>query len=343
MKKALITGITGQDGSYLAEFLLKKGYEVYGIQRKASTFNTIRINHIYDDNPEVKNFHTIYGDLTDGSNLSRTIEKISPDEIYNLGAQTHVQVSFQIPVYTSNVDGLGVLRMLDAIKESEIKTKFYQASSSEMFGNSKESPQNENTIFNPRSPYACAKVFAHYLTVNYREAYNLFACSGILFNHESPRRGETFVSRKITRGFARIKLGLDDKLILGNLEAKRDWGFAPEYIEAMWLMLQQDKPDDFVIATGENHTVREFVEKTAKYFDFDLEWQGTGVKEKGIDKKSGKIIVEISESYFRPAEVDELIGDYSKAKELLNWEPKVKFDELVNIMSEADFKQQDKK
>ena len=233
--------------------------------------------------------------------------------------------------------------MLDAIKESEIKTKFYQASSSEMFGNSKESPQNENTIFNPRSPYACAKVFAHYLTVNYREAYNLFACSGILFNHESPRRGETFVSRKITRGFARIKLGLDDKLILGNLEAKRDWGFAPEYIEAMWLMLQQDKPDDFVIATGENHTVREFVEKTAKYFDFDLEWQGTGVKEKGIDKKSGKIIVEISESYFRPAEVDELIGDYSKAKELLNWEPKVKFDELVNIMSEADFKQQDKK
>ncbi len=341
MKKALITGITGQDGSYLAEFLLKKDYAVFGIQRRASTFNTIRIDHLYD-RPEYPDFLTFYGDLTDSSNLSRIIEKLSPDEIYNLGAQSHVQVSFQMPEYTANVDALGTLRILDAIKESRIKTKFYQASSSEMFGNTIEKPQKETTLFYPRSPYACAKVFAHYLTISYREAYNLFAVSGILFNHESPRRGETFVSRKITRGLARIKLGLDEKVILGNLEAKRDWGYAPEYVEVMWLMLQQKEPDDYVIATGENHSVREFVEEAVQYFDFDLVWQGKGLAEKGIDKKTGQVIIEVNERYFRPAEVDELVGDYSKAKKILGWEPKVKFSELVKIMAEADYNQEKK-
>ena len=338
-KKALLTGITGQDGSYLAEFLLAKGYEVYGIQRRASTFNTVRIDHLYDK-PKYPDFLTFYGDLTDSSNISRIIEKLEPDEIYNLGAQSHVQVSYQMPEYTCNVDGLGTLRMLDAIKEGGLKTKFYQASSSEMFGKVMEVPQKETTPFHPRSPYACAKVFSHWITVNYREAYNLFATSGILFNHESPRRGETFVSRKITRGLSRIKLGLEDSISLGNLEAKRDWGFAPEYVEAMWLMLQQDKPGDYVIATGENHSVREFVEESCKHLEFDLEWQGKGKHEKGIDKKTGKTIIEISEKYFRPAEVDELIGDYSKAKKELGWEPKVKFNELVGIMCEADYNEQ---
>jgi len=341
MKKALITGITGQDGSYLAEFLLKQGYAVYGIQRRASTFNTVRIDHLYDK-AEYPNFLTYYGDLTDSSNLSRIIEKLQPDEIYNLGAQSHVRVSFEIPEYTCNVDALGTLRILDAIKESGIKTKFYQASSSEMYGVVKESPQNENTPFNPASPYACAKVFSHFLTVNYRQSYNLFAVSGILFNHESPRRGETFVSRKITRGLARIKLGLDDKLVLGNLEAKRDWGYAPEYVEAMWLMLQQPKPDDFVIATNENHSVREFAELAAKHFGYEIEWQGSGMSEQGLDKKSGKTLIVKNEKYLRPTEVNELCGDFAKAKKILGWQPKVKFSELVNIMCQADFEQEKK-
>ena len=340
-KKALITGITGQDGSYLAELLLQKGYQVYGIQRRASTFNTVRIDHLYDQ-PDYPDFLTFYGDLTDGSNISRIIERLQPDEIYNLGAQSHVKVSFEMPEYTANVDALGTLRLLDAIKDSRIKTKFYQASSSEMYGQTKESPQTEATPFYPRSPYAASKVFAHWSTVNYREAYDLFAVSGILFNHESPRRGETFVSRKITRGFARIKLGLQSCITLGNLTAKRDWGYAPEYVEAMWLMLQQPKPEDYVIATGQNHSVREFVEAAAGFFDFDLEWQGRGLAEVGVDKKTRQTLVKISENYLRPTEVDELVGDYSKAKQNLGWAPKVGFAELVQIMCQGDFNEQKK-
>ncbi len=339
MKKALITGVTGQDGSYLAELLLEKGYKVYGLQRKVSTFNTERIDHFYDK-PGYENFLGIYGDLTDASSISRIIEKVEPDEIYHLGAQSHVRVSFDIPEYTVNVDALGTLRILDAIKESGIRTKFYQASSSEMFGKAQEVPQKETTPFYPRSPYACAKVFAYWITQNYREAYNLFACNGILFNHESPRRGETFVTRKVTRGLSRIKLGLDKILKLGNLNAKRDWGYAPEYVEAMWLMLQQNEPDDYVIATNESHTVREFIEEAAKLFDISLEWQGHGLNEKGVDKKTNKIIVEIDPKYFRPAEVDILIGDYSKARTKLDWEPKVKFKELVKIMVKADYEKE---
>ena len=336
MKKALITGVTGQDGSYLSEFLLEKGYKVYGIQRRASTFNTSRIDHLYDS-PKYPNFLTYYGDLSDGSNLSRLIEKIEPDEIYNLGAQSHVRVSFDVPEYTADVTGLGTLRILDAIKEVEIKTKFYQASSSEMFGKVQEVPQKETTPFYPRSPYGCAKVFAYWITVNYRESYGLFACNGILFNHESPRRGETFVTRKITRGLSRIKLGLEEKLYLGNMEGKRDWGYAKDYVEGMWLMLQQDKPDDYILATGKTHSVREFAEESAKCLDFEIIWKGKGVDEKGIDRKSGKTIIEINPVYFRPAEVDLLIGDYSKAKKNLNWEPKTKFKDLVRMMVESDF------
>jgi len=336
MKKALITGVTGQDGSYLSEFLLEKGYKVYGIQRRASTFNTSRIDHLYDS-PKYPNFLTYYGDLSDGSNLSRLIEKIEPDEIYNLGAQSHVRVSFDVPEYTADVTGLGTLRILDAIKEVEIKTKFYQASSSEMFGKVQEVPQKETTPFYPRSPYGCAKVFAYWITVNYRESYGLFACNGILFNHESPRRGETFVTRKITRGLSRIKLGLEEKLYLGNMEGKRDWGYAKDYVEGMWLMLQQKKPDDYILATGKTHSVREFAEESAKCLDFEIIWKGKGVDEKGIDRKSGKTIIEINPVYFRPAEVDLLIGDYSKAKKNLNWEPKTKFKDLVRMMVESDF------
>jgi GDPmannose 4,6-dehydratase len=338
MKKALITGITGQDGSYLAELLLNKGYEVHGVMRRASTFNTVRIDHLLKD-PHATNVHLTgqYGDLSDSSNLNRILEKVQPDEIYHLGAQSHVRVSFDMPEYTADVTGLGTLRLLDAIRDNKINTKFYQASSSEMFGKVAETPQKETTPFYPRSPYGCAKVYAYWITVNYRESYNLFACNGILFNHESPRRGETFVTRKITRGLARIKLGKDEKIFLGNLEAKRDWGYAKDYVYGMWLMLQQDKPDDYVLATNETHSVREFIEAVAGYFEFDLVWEGEGINEKGIDKKTGKAIIQIDEKYFRPAEVDVLIGDYSKAKTKLGWEPQVKFAELVKIMAEADY------
>ena len=338
MKKALITGITGQDGSYLAELLLEKGYEVHGIIRRASTFNTERIEHLYKD-PHLHGARLFghYGDLSDSSNLNRVLEKIMPDEIYHLGAQSHVRVSFDLPEYTGDITGLGTLRLLDAIKETKINTKFYQASSSEMFGLVDKLPITETTPFHPRSPYACAKVYAYWITKNYREAYNLFAANGILFNHESPRRGETFVTRKITRGLARIKLGLDEKLYLGNLDAKRDWGYAKDFVYGMWLMLQQDQPDDYVLATGEAHSVREFIEKTAAALDLQIAWQGHGLEEKGVDKKTGKTIIEIDPKYFRPSEVPILLGDYSKAKEKLGWEPKVKFNELVKIMAEADY------
>ncbi len=340
MKKALITGITGQDGSYLTELLLKKGYEVHGIIRRASTFNTGRINHLYKD-PHINSVKMFlhYGDLSDSSNLNRILEKVRPDEIYHLGAQTHVRVSFDIPEYTGDITGLGTIRILDAIKETKLKTKFYQASSSEMFGkvDAKNLPINENTKFHPRSPYACAKVYAYWITRNYRESYGIFASNGILFNHESPRRGETFVTRKITRGLARVKLGLDEKLYLGNLDAKRDWGYAPDFVYGMWLIMQQEKPDDYILATGEAHSVREFVEKTAAYFGFNLIWEGKGLDEKGIDKKTNKTIIEIDPKYFRPAEVDILLGDYSKAKQELGWEPKIKFNKLVEIMARADY------
>ncbi len=340
-KKALITGITGQDGSYLAELLLEKGYEVHGIIRRASTFNTKRIDHLYRDS-HINGVHLFlhYGDLSDGSNISRLIEKIRPDEIYNLAAQSHVRVSFDIPEYTGDVTGLGTIRLLDAIKESGIKTKFYQASSSELFGKVQEAPQRETTPFYPRSPYSCAKIYSYWITVNYRESYGLFACNGILFNHESPRRGETFVTRKITRGLARIKLGLEEKLYLGNINAKRDWGYAKDYVEGMWQMLQQEEPDDFVLATGETYTVREFVEETCKFLGFDLAWSGEGIAEKGIDQKTGKTIIEIDPKYFRPAEVDLLIGDPAKAKEKLGWTAETKFSDLVKLMAEADFKEE---
>ncbi len=335
MKKAFITGITGQDGSYLAELLLSKGYEVHGLIRRSSTFNTSRIDHLYQD-PHVNGVKLFlhYGDLTDGSNISRLLEQIKPDEIYNLGAQSHVQVSFEMPVFTGNTDGLGTLRLLDAIKETGIKTRFYQAGSSEMFGKVQETPQKETTPFYPRSPYACAKVYAHWLCVNYRESYDMFICNGILFNHESPRRGGTFVTKKITDALRNIKEGKQEKLYLGNLDAKRDWGYAKDYVEAMWKMLQQDKPDDYVIATGETHTVREFAEVAGKYFGFDIVWQGSGIQEVGIDKNTGKTIIEIDKRYFRPAEVDLLLGDATKAKNILGWEPKVKFKELVALMCE---------
>jgi len=337
-KKALITGITGQDGSYLTELLLEKGYEVHGIIRRSSSFNTERIDHVYRD-PHQENVHLFlhYGDLTDGSNVSRIIERVQPDEVYNLGAQSHVQVSFEQPEYTGNVDGLGTLRLLDAIKDSKLNVKFYQAGSSEMFGKVRETPQSETTQFYPRSPYACAKVYAHWITVNYRESYNLFACNGILFNHESPRRGGTFVTKKITHALARIVSGTQEKLYLGNLDAKRDWGYAKDYVEAMWQMLQQDTPDDYVVATGETHSVREFVEYATKQLGIDIEWQGSGVAEKGIDKNTGNTIIEIDTKYFRPAEVDMLLGDPTKAKEKLGWKPTVTFHELVDMMLVAEF------
>lgn len=341
-KKALITGITGQDGSYLAEFLLDKGYEVHGIIRRASTFNTGRIEHLYEDpHKNGVSFFLHYGDLTDSSALRNILFEIEPDEVYNLGAQSHVKVSFELPEYTADVDAVGVVKLLDAVKElnKQKPVRFYQASSSEMFGKVRETPQTEKTPFYPRSPYGCAKVFAYWITVNYRESYGMFACNGILFNHESPRRGETFVTRKITRGLARIKAGLDDKLYLGNLDAKRDWGHAKDYVEAQWLMLQRGKPEDFVISTGENHSVREFCEKSALFFGFDLDWQSEGVQEKGVDKKTGKTIIEIDPRYFRPAEVEELIGDCTKAREELGWTPKYSFDDLVREMCEYDLKQ----
>lgn len=344
MKKALITGITGQDGSYLAELLLEKGYEVHGIIRRSSTFNTSRIDHIFQDPHESHlRLSLHYGDMSDASNISRLIEKIKPDEIYHLAAQSHVRVSFDIPEYTGDVTGLGTLRILDAIRESGVKTKFYQASSSEMFGLVQQVPQTEETPFYPRSPYGAAKVYGYWITRNYRESYNLFACNGILFNHESPRRGETFVTRKITRGLARIKLGLEDTLYMGNLDAKRDWGYAKDYVEGMWRMLQQDKPDDYVLATNETHTVREFIELAGKRLGFTIKWRGSGVKEVGFDKNSGKTIIKIDPSYFRPAEVDLLIGDPSKAKRLMDWAPTVTFNELVQIMVDADLKHETEK
>ncbi len=337
-KIALITGITGQDGSYLAELLLEKGYEVHGIIRRSSSFNTSRIDHLYKDrhNKDVKLF-LHYGDLTDSSNLNRLLEKTNPDEIYNLGAQSHVKVSFEVPEYTAETDAIGTLRFLDAIKETGIKTRFYQASTSELYGKVQEIPQTETTPFYPRSPYAVAKLYGYWIIINYREAYNIFACNGILFNHESPRRGETFVTRKITIAAARIKAGVQNKLYLGNMDSKRDWGYAPEFVEAMWRMLQQPKPDDFVIATNEMHSVREFTELAFAELGTDIEWQGTGVNEKGIDKKTGKLLVEVDPEYFRPTELELLIGDYAKAKKILGWEPKVTFKELVKIMAKADW------
>jgi len=337
-KKALITGITGQDGSYLAELLIAKGYEVHGIIRRASVFNTERLEEIFQDPHDAHlNLVLHYGDLSDSSNLSRLIEQIRPDEIYNLAAQSHVRVSFDIPEYTGDVTALGTLRLLDAIREARLKTKFYQASSSEMFGLVQEVPQKETTPFYPRSPYGVSKVYGYWITKNYRESYGLFACNGILFNHESPRRGETFVTRKITTGLARIKLGVDKVLYLGNLDAKRDWGYAKDYVEGMWMMLQQKKPDDYVLATNETHTVREFVEEACRILGFDLKWVGKGIKEKGVDRKTGKTIIKIDPQYFRPAEVDLLIGNPAKARRTLGWKPKVKFKKLVELMVNSDF------
>lgn len=337
-KTALISGITGQDGSYLTELLLKKGYTVHGIIRRSSSFNTFRIDHIYN-NPDYLNsrFFLHYGDLTDSSNLNRLVEKVKPNEIYNLGAQSHVQVSFEVPEYTAEVDGIGTLRFLDAIKETGINTRFYQASTSEMFGKVKEVPQNEDTPFYPRSPYGAAKVYAYWVVVNYREAYDIFACNGILFNHESERRGKTFVTRKITVAVSKIILGLENKLLLGNLDAKRDWGYAPEFVEGMWKMLQVEKPDDYILATNETHAVREFVEESFKYFNEEIEWKGSGKDEVGILKSTGKEVVGINPRYFRPTEVELLIGDYSKAEKDLGWKPKTKFKDLVKIMIKADF------
>ncbi len=338
MKKALITGITGQDGSYLAELLLHKGYEVHGLVRRASTFNTGRLDHIFQD-PHVpdRKLHLHYGDLTDSSNLYRLIEKIVPDEIYNLGAQSHVRVSFDMPEFTGDADAIGVTRLLEAIRETRINTRFYQASSSEMFGKVQEVPQKETTPFYPRSPYGVAKVYGYWITVNFRESYNLFASNGILFNHESPRRGETFVTRKITIGLSKIKLGKQDFLYLGNLDAKRDWGFAKDYVEAMWMMLQHDKPDDFVVATGETHSVREFVEESSRHLGIDMHWRGTGLDEEGYDGITGKTIIKIDPNYFRPAEVDLLIGDPKKANSELGWKPTTTFKQLVQMMVESDF------
>ncbi|MBM3205349.1 GDP-mannose 4,6-dehydratase [Candidatus Shapirobacteria bacterium] len=342
-KKAFITGITGQDGSYLTELLLSKGYEVHGIIRRASTFNTDRIDHIYQDPHEKKRkLFLYYGDLSDSTAVDKLIRKVLPDEVYNLGAQSHVQVSFETPEYTANIVALGTLRMLEAIRNYQPKAKFYQASSSEMFGKATEIPQKETTPFHPRSPYGCSKVFAYWITKNYRESYNIFACNGILFNHESPRRGKTFVTRKISQAVARIKLGKQDKIYLGNLDAKRDWGFAGDYVEAMWRVLQQNKPDDYVIATGESHSVKEFVQLAFREVNISLVWQGKGLKEKGIDKKTKKVLVEIDPRYFRPAEVDLLIGDFSKAKKILGWKPKIKFKELVSMMIKADLENEAK-
>jgi GDPmannose 4,6-dehydratase len=339
MKKALITGITGQDGSYLAELLLDKNYEVHGVIRRSSTFNTGRINHIYQD-PHVKDqtLFLHYGDMVDASNLSRLVEQIEPDEIYNLAAQSNVGVSFEQPEYTADVDGLGTLRLLDSIREARVKTRLYQASTSELYGKVQEIPQNEESPFHPRSPYGCAKLYAYWIVRNYREAYDMFACNGILFNHESPRRGKRFVTRKITQAAARIKAGKQEKLYLGNLNAKRDWGYAPEYVEAMWLMLQQDKPEDYVIATGETHTVREFATLAFKHAGFDLIWEGENEEEKGIDKQTGQLLVEVDPKYYRPVEVDLLLGDPSRASKDLDWKPDVSFEELVIIMVKNDLR-----
>ena len=328
MKVALITGITGQDGSYLAELLLEKGYEVHGIVRRASLINTHRIDHIYNS----INLH--YGDLTDSTNLVRVIQQVQPDEIYNLAAQSHVKVSFEMPEYTGDVDGIGTLRILEAVRllGMEDKVRIYQASTSEMFGLVQEIPQKETTPFYPRSPYGCAKVYGYWVTKNYRESYGMYACTGILFNHESPRRGETFVTRKITRGLSRISVGEQDVLYLGNLNAKRDWGHAKDFVEAMWLMLQQDEPEDYVIATGEQYSVKEFVEESAPYFGMNIVWEGEGLSEVGIDKNTGKSVIKVDSKYFRPAEVETLLGDSTKARQKLGWEPKISFKQLVEDM-----------
>src|SRR6056297_2792007 len=337
MKKALITGVTGQDGSYLAEFLLDKGYEVHGIYRRSSNENTQRINYLIKKlEGEDNNFFLHYGNMTDSNNLRAIVQKVMPDEIYNLAAQSHVGVSFEMPEYTSNVNGLGTLRLLEIIKEEGINAKLYQASTSELFGKVQETPQKETTPFYPRSPYAVSKLYAYWIVRNYREAYGIFAANGILFNHESPRRGGNFVTRKITKAVANISRGNQDKLYLGNINTKRDWGYAKDYVEMMWLMLQQDEPEDYIIATGETHTVREFTTLAFKEVGIDLIWEGEGLSEKGIDKKSGKTLVEIDSNFFRPSEVNLLVGDISKSKEKLGWEPKVKFEELIKIMVKAD-------
>ena len=339
MKRALVTGVTGQDGAYLAEFLLKKGYEVHGIKRRASSFNTARVDHLYRDlHEEDVRFFMHYGDLTDSTNLIRIIQEVQPDEIYNLAAQSHVKVSFEKPEYTANTDGLGTLRILEAIRilKLEEKCRFYQASTSELYGKVQEVPQKETTPFYPRSPYAVAKLYAYWITVNYREAYGIYACNGILFNHESPIRGETFVSRKISRALARIKVGLQDILYLGNLDARRDWGHARDYVEMQWLMLQQDAPEDYVIATGEHYSVRDFVETAAHQLDMTIRWEGEGIDETGINEETGRIIVAVDPGYFRPTEVQELLGDASKARQKLGWQPRITFQELVSEMVEAD-------
>lgn len=340
-KVALITGITGQDGSYLTEFLLEKGYTVHGIIRRHSSINTTRLDPLFE-NPEIgnKTLYLHYGDLTDSSNLNRLMEKIQPDEIYNLAAQSHVAVSFEVPEYTAETTGVGTLRLLDAIKEAGKPCKFYQASTSELFGGLPETaPQSETTPFYPKSPYGVAKLYSYWITINYREAYGLFACNGILFNHESPRRGETFVTRKITRAVASIAAGKQEKLSLGNMDAKRDWGFAGDYVEGMWLMLQQNEPDDYVLATNETHTVREFVELAFKEVGIEIEWEGSGVNEKGYDKLTGKLVVEVNEKYFRPSEVEFLWGDCSKAENKLKWKRKVSFKDLVSMMVDTDMRE----
>jgi GDPmannose 4,6-dehydratase len=339
MKTALISGVTGQDGAYLSEFLLNKGYAVHGIKRRASSFNTERVDHLYRDPHEKdRHFFLHYGDLTDTSNLVRIIQEVKPDEIYNLGAQSHVQVSFEVPEYTADTDGIGTLRFLEAIRilGLEKKIRFYQASTSELFGKVQEIPQKETTPFYPRSPYSVAKLYAYWIVVNYRESYGLYACNGILFNHESPIRGETFVTRKITQAATRIKLGLQDKLYMGNIDAKRDWGYAKDYVEAMWLMLQQKEPEDFVIATGTTTTVRDFIKMAFKEVGIELEWQGKGIEEKGIDSRTGKLMVAIDPRYFRPAEVELLIGDASKAQEKLGWKPKTDLSALIKMMVTSD-------
>jgi GDPmannose 4,6-dehydratase len=344
-KTALISGVTGQDGAYLSELLLNKGYEVHGIKRRASSFNTGRIDHLYQDpHEEDRRFFLHYGDLTDSSNLTRIIQEVQPDELYNLGAQSHVQVSFESPEYTADADGLGTLRMLEALRMLglEKKTRFYQASTSELFGKVQEVPQRETTPFYPRSPYAAAKLYAYWIVVNYRESYGMFACNGILFNHESPVRGETFVTRKITRAAARIKLGLQKKLYMGNIDAKRDWGFAGDYVELMWLMLQQEAPDDYVMATGVTTSVRDFITMAFGEAGMALQWTGRGLSEKGVDAQTGAVLVEIDPRYFRPAEVDLLVGDPSKAVQKLGWKPRVQLPELVRMMVASDMKQAEK-
>ncbi|TSC73341.1 MAG: GDPmannose 4,6-dehydratase [Parcubacteria group bacterium Gr01-1014_70] len=336
MKKAFITGITGQDGSYLAEFLLEKGYHVYGLQRRSSLPNTSRVDHLYD-NPAYPNFYTVYGDLADSSNIAHILARVQPDEIYNLGAQSHVRVSFDVPEYTANITGLAAVRILESLRHLNMPARYYQASSSEMFGKVLAIPQNESTPFNPQSPYGISKTFAFWITRSYREGYGMFAANGILFNHESPRRGVTFVTRKITIGLSRVRLGLQRTLSLGNLNAKRDWGFSKDYIEAIWLILQHDKPDDFVIATGETHTVREFTEEAGRHLGIDIVWEGDGLEEKGIDRKTGKVVVEVDPAYFRPTEVELLQGDSTKARMVLGWQPRITFKQLAHMMAKHDY------